>query len=237
MNRLFRIVAPLLALFTIGVLPAVSQDKPVLPVLSIQQVDAESSDVYAMLIAKNNAAIKEKLGAENYMRVYQGMDAGDHAGAVFVVTAADSFVTLAKNQAAILGDPTLVANRTGFAAVRTLGSRTLWKAERFGGAYPGAFIYNAWVKVSDGPGYSKALDELKAGFDRAGMTDIHLNVYRVIAGFSDSTHLVSFNAPNAERLAALLDSLANDAWVSEWIANSAKYRTLVRTGTYREITK
>lgn len=237
MNRIFKLVAPLLALVTFAGLPAFAQDAPRLPVLVIQQVDAEDSDLYAMLIAKANAAAKEKSANAIAARVYVGMAAADHTGAVFVVRAADSFAALTASFAGTVGDPALLALRSSFAAVRKLGPQTSWKAVRFGGAHEGAWIYNAWVNVTDVPGYMKALDELRAGYDKAGMQDIHMNVYRSVSGRTDSSHFVSFNAPSAERLAEFLDTIASADWVLQAVAGMAQYRTIVRTGTYQEISK
>ncbi len=81
MKRMLRFVAPLLALITVGVLPAVSQTAPALPVLSIQQVDAADSTTYAMWMARNNEVAKEKLGINKYFRVFIGEAAGDASGA------------------------------------------------------------------------------------------------------------------------------------------------------------
>ncbi len=237
MNRIFKLVAPLLALVTAGVLPAVSKTAPAMPVIAIQQVDAEDPTVYTTLIAGIDARIKEKFGIENFSRIYIGLSAGDHTGVVFAVRAADSFVTLDKQWQAVLNDPELAGLRTQMNSVRKLGSNTSWKALRFGGTHKGGWLYNAWVKVSDEPGYLKALDELRAGLDRLGFNDMNMNVYRAAAGLTDSTHFVSFNGPSSERLAAFLDAVATETWIREWMAASAKYRTLVRTGTYREITQ
>lgn len=238
MIRSFRLAASLVALLTAGVSSAVAQTSaPSMPVIVIQQVAAEESDVYAMLLAQNNATIKEKLGLEDFFRVYLGLTAGDDTGAVFVVTAADSFATLSKNSTAVFADPDLVARGDQLDAVRTLGPQTSWKAVRFDGAHKGAWIFNVWINVNDEPGYLTALSELRTLLDARGLKDVHLNVYRSIAGRTNASHFVSFNAPSSDQLAAFLDVLAGDEAVRAWIAASGKYRTLVRTGTYREITK
>ncbi|HEY5550523.1 MAG TPA: hypothetical protein VIK52_01440 [Opitutaceae bacterium] len=238
MNRFLRLASSIATLVTVGILPAVSQTTaPQMPVIVIQQVDAEDTDVYAMLLARNNETIKEKLGFENFFRVYLGVTAGEDTGAVFVVTAADSFATLSKNSTVVFADLELAARGDQLDAVRTLGPQTSWKAVRFQGAHVGASIYNAWVSVTDEPGYLAALDELRALLDARGLKDVHLNFYRAVAGRTNATHFVSFNAPSSEQLAAFLDVMATDEAIRLWIVASGKHRTLVRTGTYLEITK
>ncbi len=122
-------------------------------------------------------------------------------------------------------------------AIRELGPQTLLKAVRFDGRNDGAWLLNTQVTVSDEAGYLKALDEFRALFDKHGFKDIKINAYRVVAGRTDYTHLVSTNAPSEERRAALMDAMSNEASFAEWLAAAAKYRTVVRNGTYREITR
>ncbi|HUG10736.1 MAG TPA: hypothetical protein VMM36_06970 [Opitutaceae bacterium] len=238
MNRIIRFVAPLLALFAAGIVPAFSQaTAPVLPAIVIQQVSAEDSDVYATLLARNNEITKEKLGFENYFRIYLGVTAGMDTGELFVVTAGESFATLSKNTTAVFALPDLIARRGQLDAVRTLGPQTSWKAVRWGGTHKGAWIYNSWVNVSDEAAYLAAIDELRGVLNGLGFQDCHMNVYRAVAGRSEATHFVSVNTPSAERLAANLDAISNDPTVAKWFASSAKLRTVVRNGTYREITQ
>jgi hypothetical protein len=238
MNRIARFVAPLMALFAAGIVPAFSQTTaPTVPVIVIQQVSAEDSEVYTTLLARNNETIKEELGFENYFRAYLGLSAGADTGDIFVVTAGDSFATLSKNSTAVFALPELIARRGQLDAVRTLGPQTSWKAVRFGGAHKGAWIYNTWVSVSDEAAYLAAIDELRGIMDGLGFQDCHMNVYRAVAGRSDATHFVSVNTPSSERLAANLDLISNDPAIAKWFASSANLRKVVRNGTYREITK
>jgi hypothetical protein len=238
MNRNLRFVAPLLALFAAGIIPAFSQvAAPRLPAIVIQQVTSEDSEVYATLLARNNEIAKEKLGFENYFRIYLGVTAGADTGELFVVTAGDSFATLSKNTTAVFALPELIERRGQLDAVRTLGPQTSWKAVRWGGTHNGAWIYNSWVSVSDEAAYLAAIDELRKVLDGLGFEDCHMNVYRAVAGRSDATHFVSVNTPSAERLAANLDAISNDPAIAKWFISSAKLRTVIRNGTYREITK
>lgn len=237
MNRMLKLVAPLLALITVGALPAVSQEKSALPVLSIQQVDAADSTTYAMWMARNNEVAKAKLGIDKYFRVFIGEAAGDASGVVSTTVLADSFVTLTKNWRTILADPVAAENRASMSGIRKLGPQTLLKAVRFEGRNEGAWLLNTQMNVSDEAGYLKSLDEFRALFDKHGFKDTKINAYRVVAGRTDHTHLVSVNSPSEERRAALMDAIQTEASFAEWLAAAAKFRAVVRNGTYREITR
>ena len=93
------------------------------------------------------------------------------------------------------------------------------------------------VTVTDEPGYVNALNQLRSLFDRAGMQDAKINFYRVLAGRTNHSHRVTINTPSQERLAALLDWVGTDPQMAEWLASSAKFRTVVSNSTAREITK
>jgi len=232
-----KLLASLLALVIGSSLQAATETKPALPVISIQQVETEDATTYAMWIARNNEAAKAKLGVEKFYRVYQGQAAGKDSGVVFAVVGADSFATLAKNAAILADEPALVESRVHLSAIRETKSQTNLKAVRYDGTHAGAFLYNTWALISDEAAYLKALGELRVLFDSHDLKDIKINAYRVIAGRTDASHLVSLNAPTAEKRAALLDALATESWVADWLVTTAKSRTVVRNGTYREITR
>jgi hypothetical protein len=68
------------------------------------------------------------------------------------------------------------------------------------------------------------------------LSDVHINVFRVITGRSDHTHLLSINASSARRLATVLDALAVETWAAELPGVAGQFHTIVRNGTFREIT-
>lgn len=236
-------VLPLLAFsFVLGTsgfsqLPAASDVAVSLPVLTVTQLEAPNPGLYANQIAAINAVMKTKFGVDPFLRVYVGDSAGEECGTVFAVTRAESFAALTKNAQGFLTDPALADLRASLDAIRDVKSRMNLKAVRFDGGHPNAWLYNTYANVNDEAGYLKALGELTTQLKSRGFEDARLNVYRVIAGRSTYTHLISFNLPSSERLAALLDLIANEAWVAEWIAASAKFRTIVHNGTYHEISR
>jgi hypothetical protein len=237
MNRHVKLFASLLTLVPASFLQAATETKPAMPVIAIQQVETDDSTTYAMWIARNNEAIKARLGIDKYYHVYLGQAAGEESGAVFTVAAADSFAALAKNGQILMEDPALVESRAHLDTVRELGTRTLLKAVRFDGRNDVGWLFNTQAVVTDEAGYLKAVDQLRALFDSHDLKDAKINVFRVVAGRSTYTHLISINTPSSERLAALLDVMATESWLAEWVAASGKFRTVVHNGTYREITR
>jgi hypothetical protein len=238
MKKVLRLLASSLALVTSGFTALHAANAPAaLPVISISHVDARDAGIYATQIAAMNAVMKTKAGVDPFLQLYLGDAAGADSGTVFAVSRADSFAAINKAVRVYQTDPDLAVQRTSLNAVRELGPRTLLKAARFDGGHSNAWLYNTYATVNDEPGYLNALGELTALLKGHGFEDVKINVYRVIAGRTDYTHLVSLNLPTAERLAALLDSIASDGWAIDWIAASAKFRTVVRNGTYQEITR
>lgn len=241
MHRSLLFLASSLALVTSGLLHAAADSAPAAApassVISITQVEADNAAIYATQIAAVNAVMKDKFGVDPFLRLYQGDAAGKDTGAIFAVSRAASFAALLKNGNSFQTDPALADLRAGLSTIRELGPRTLLESVRFDGANPHAWLYNTHAVVSDEPGYLAAVGQLRALFDGHGLADAKLNVYRVIAGRTDYTHLISINTPSSERLAALIDAVSGEAWAMDWIAASAKFRTVVRNGTYREISR
>jgi len=237
MNRSLKLLASLLTLSAAGLLHGAPEAKLILPVISIQQVVTKDPTTYAMWIARNNEVIKGKLGVEKFFHVYLGQAAGEDAGAVFAVMAADSFATLTKSWQAVQDDPAAAESRSHLNAIRDLGHRTLLKAVRYDGANPGASLFNTLALLSDEAGYLKATDQLRLLLDTHDLKDAKINVYRVTAGRCTYSHLVSINLPSEERLAVFLDAMTTEPAFADWVAAAGKYRTVVRNGTYREITR
>ena len=59
----------------------------------------------------------------------------------------------------------------------------------------------------------------------------------MLAGRTNHTHRITIALESADRLAAFLDFVASDPQMAEWLADAAKYRTVVANNTAREITK
>jgi hypothetical protein len=231
-----RVIASLLALLT-ACLAHAADSRTVARVISVQDVETDDPTGYATWISRVNEVAKAKLGIDGYDRVFVTTFDGRKTNRVHAVTAADSVLALTKNAAALEGDPTLAEVRIHLRAIRKLGAHVLCQGLRFDGAYKDASLFVTLASVSDEDGYLKALDQLRALYDGHGFQDAKINAYRVLAGRTDYSHLVTVGLPSAERLAAYLDFVSIDPQVADWIRGAAKCRTVVTNFTSREITK
>ena len=211
--------------------------KPVNRVISITDIETDDATGYASWITKRNDVVKAKLGIDSYQHVYVSNNDGTKTGSVRVVTAAESVSSLVKNNAALAGDPALTDIGNRLRAVSKNGARVLYQGVRFDGTYPGAYVYTTLLMATDEAGYLKSLDGLRALFDAKGFKDAKINAYRVLAGRTNFSHRVTIALPSNERLAAMLDFLASDAQMAAWLADTAKYRTVLSNGTARGLSK
>ena len=211
--------------------------KPIARVISVVEIETEDPSGYATWLAKTNEVAKAKLGVDNYLRIYQSGFDGHSTNRVRAVTAASSVAELMKNAMVIENDPDARQNRDHLRVIRKQGARVLYQAVRFDGTVKNASLYTTLANVTDEAGYLKALDQLRTLFDNLGMKDAKINAYRVLAGRTNHTHRISIAVPTQERLALFLDLAATNPQLTAWIADSAKYRSVVENSTGREITK
>ena len=216
-----------------------AETKTVNRVSSIVDVETDDPSGYALWIQKYNEVAKAKLGIEQYLRVYESrFDTREEVGRVRAVASAASVAELTKNAMALENDPAIAALMAHMKPLRKISGRTLYQTLRFEGANPkGSANYNSLINVTDEAAYLKTLDQLRAIYDAAGFKDAQLACSRVLAGRSNHTHRIVISLPSQERLAGLLDMMANNQRLHDWRAEVAKYRTVVATFTSREITK
>ncbi|MDO8543821.1 MAG: hypothetical protein Q7S40_25545 [Opitutaceae bacterium] len=212
--------------------------KPVSRVIAILDVETDDPAGYASWIKEYNEIAKAKVGVDNYLRVYQSVFDSRPVGHVRVVTSANSVAELSKNARALENDLGILQNRDHLRAIRKTGARVLYQAVYFDGPSPkGANNYNTLAMVTDEAGYVQAITRLRGIFDSIGLKDAKISVYRAIAGRLDHTHRITISTPSPERLAEFLDQTATNPQLNEWIASSAKMRTVVANSTSRELTK
>ncbi len=237
MKMLRPILASLATLFLACALHA-ADAKPIARVMTILDVETDDPIGYATWLKEYNEIAKAKTGADNLLRVFQTVFDGRRTGNVRVSVSASSVAELTKLTSALEGDPAIARNVDHLRAIRKMGPRALYQAVRFEGPSPrGAHNYVTFANVTDEAGYLAALDELRLVFDAAGLKDVKIAAYRTIAGRLDHTHRVTLSAPNGERLAAFMDAAATNPKLLDWLARSAKFRTVVANTTSREITK
>lgn len=230
------LLASIVTLFA-ACLAHAADSKPVARVMSLVEIETDDPSGYATWLAKTNAIAKAKLGIDNYLRVYQSVFDGHSSTQVRAVTSAASVAELMKNAMVLENDPEARELRDHLRGIRKQGSRVLYQAIRYDGPVKNSWTYTTTAMVTDEPGYLKALEQLRTLFDEVGLKDAKLSVYRVSAGRTDHTHRITISLPSAERIGAFLDLGSTNPQLLEWIANSAKYRTVVSNIVSREITK
>ncbi|MBL9199120.1 MAG: hypothetical protein JNL39_01385 [Opitutaceae bacterium] len=232
--RLLASLATLLA----ACLTHAADSKPIARVMTILDVETDDPTGYATWLKEYNAIAKAKTGQDNLLRVFQTVFDGKRTGSVRVAVSSGSVAELSKTMALIEADPEIARNVEHLRMIRKMGARALYQAVRFEGASPrGAHNYVTFANVTDEAGYLAALDELRAVFDGAGLKDVKISAYRTLAGRLDHTHRITISAPNGERLAAFMDAAATNPKFIDWLARSAKLRTVVSNTTSREITR
>jgi len=236
MNITRKVLASLVALLAACLVHA-ADSKPVARVIAITDIQTDDATGYAEWVSKANELVKAKLGLDTYYHVYVTTFDGEKAGSVRLTSAAESVAALAKNAAALNADPAMRDITDRYRNIRKNGARVLYQGVRFDGTHKNAYVYSTTAMVTDEAGYLKALDGLRALFDSKGFKDAKINAYRVIAGRKDHTHRVSIALPTNERLAAWLDLIATDAQLAAWLADAAKFRTVVASTTSRDIVK
>jgi hypothetical protein len=231
-----KMFASILTLLAVGLVHA-ADTKAVNRVIAIQDIETDDPSGYATWVATTNAVAKAKLGLDTYIHVYVSTFDGEKVNSVRAVTVADSVAALTKSGAALQNDPDLAETRNHLRAMRKLGARVLYQGIRFDGTYKNGTVYTTIANVSDEAAYLKALDGLRALYDAHGLQDVKINAYRVLAGRTNHTHRVTLAVASADRLAALLDFVASNPQMAEWLASAAKYRAVVANGASNEITK
>ncbi len=213
------------------------------PTLVVQNVTAADPDAYATVLAKANALIKARTGAERLRHLWVGDFAGPGSHTLVVTSLFDSAAASAALTEKFKNDAEMNAVLKEFKGIRTLGASYLYKAVRFEGLHDNGAVFVTDLTCSDEDAYAKALDGLKAIFDANGFKDAKLNLFRIAAGrgpaatADHSTHMVVISEPSQARLLEFIDAIQDKGLLKEWNVTAAKLRTSDGNSTWHEITK
>jgi len=227
-----RSLTPAIFVMAVGTLLADTK-----PALVVQVVQTDDSDAYVDAITKVNALVKARTGIERLRHVWMGDFAGDDSHGIFVVSEFPSAAAIYTTQDKLKDYPEMDALLTRLKGLRHLGASYLYKAVRYDGSYEGGAVFNTTIKCSDEAAYLKALDGLKAILVANGFKDAKVNLWRMVSGRTESTHLVVIALPTDARVGELWDSLTDKELLADWYVAAAKLRTSLHNGSYREITK
>ena len=207
------------------------------PALVVQVVQTDDSDAYVAAMTKVNALVKARTGIEKLRHVWLGDFAGDSSHGIFVVSEFPSAAAIYTTQDKLKNYPEMDALLARLKGMRHLGPSFLYKAVRYEGNYEGGAVFNTSIKCTDEAAYLKALDGLKAILVANGFQDAKVNLWRIVSGRSEATHLVVIALPSQARVGELWDSLADKDLLADWNVGAAKLRTTLHNGSYNEITK
>ena len=227
-----RSLIPAIFMMAVGTLLADTK-----PALVVQVVQTDDSDAYVAAITKVNALVKARTGIEKLRHVWLGDFAGDSSHGIFVVSEFPSAAAIYATQDKLKDYPEMDALLTRLKGMRHLGPSYLYKAVRYEGNYEGGAVFNTSIKCTDEAAYLKALDGLKAILVANGFQDAKVNLWRIVSGRSEATHLVVIALPSQARVGELWDSLADKDLLADWNVGAAKLRTTLHNGSYNEITK
>lgn len=210
---------------------------PVNRVIAVLEVDSQDPAGYAHWIGEGNKIAKEKLGIDRYQQVLQAVYDGERGNRrLWVVRGAESVAQLTKNSAVLANDPQRQKLYDHFNPIRQTHGMVLYQALRYERSVPSGHALVTRMNVSDEAAYVAAGAELRALYDKAGFKDVAFNIYRVIAGRTDYTHITSLTASSAERLAEFLDAAQRDPGIRGWLAKAGSFRSVVSNVTHRNIT-
>jgi uncharacterized protein (DUF1330 family) len=227
-----RSLIPAIFLMAVGTLLADPK-----PAFIVQVVQTDDSAAYVAAITKVNALVKARTGIQKLRHVWLGDLAGDNSHGIFVVSEFPSAAAISATQDKLKEYPEMDALMARLKGMRRLGSSYLYKAVRYEGGYEGGAVFNTSIKCTDEAAYLKALDGLKAILVANGFQDAKVNLWRLVSGRTESTHLVVIAFPSQARVGELWDSLTDKDLLADWNVGAAKLRATLHNGSYKEITK
>lgn len=214
---------------------AVAARAEFLPALRIEEVQIAEPRGYTQLVAQTNEAMRTRHQVLLFLRAYVATTLTGETRSAFTLSPAGSFEILQKNGATFSADPDLADLREKLRLAGPVTSSTHLKAVRFDGTNTPGWLFNTLVKTSDEPALLSRVAELATRLGQPGRPPPKLNVFRVVAGHSTYTHLVSLNEASESDLATRLDAIAAAGWTPEFSAPSGESCVIVQSTIYREM--
>src|SRR5258708_4724270 len=125
-----KVLASLMTFLAVCIAQA-ADSKPIARVIAISEIETGDASGYASWVSKTNEIIKAKLGIDTYYHVYVSTFDGEKSGSVRSVIAAESVAAMAKNTAAVAGEPALRDIQDHHRAIRKIGARVRHQSGQF----------------------------------------------------------------------------------------------------------
>lgn len=206
MHKLRRWTAVLLMLVLPGtVLRAADAN---LPALMIEQITTDDPRAMIEALKQINAGMNSAAGVPQFLRLYQTQSLGNLETSGFLLSPAGDFTALLENNRRFIVDPKLARARSELDATTHLGAPVFLKAVRFDGTNTPGWLNNYLIRTDNEDRLLQSVANLHNIAQGSG-GQVLVNVFRVVAGETDYTHLVSFNVANREALGSLMNVMVD----------------------------
>ncbi len=203
--------------------------EPFLPVLFVAEVRVQEFDRFAQALSTIDAVMRSTHNTSPFYRAYvqHGLETTSASG--FLLSPAATFAQAFANLRVFNSEPALADSRSELAKVVEFATTTYLKAVRFDGTNTPGWLNNLLVDATNEDVLLQAVEELTSMLESESGRPM-INVFRVVAGSNDFTHLVSINAASETGLAVLLETLAS---LSPPLSNAGI--SVVRNALYFEL--
>lgn len=206
-----------------------------LPAIAIEETRPADPKSYVALVGQVNDAMRTRHRVPLFLRSYEATSHTGGTPATFVLSPAGSFEALLANGRTFATDPELADLREQLSQAGRSGPSIYLKAVRFDGTSSPGWLFNTRVKTNDEPTLLARIAALATLLTAPEHPAPRINVFRVVAGRTDFTHLVSVNTASSEELAMRLDAIVAGSWTAEFCGPSGSRCEVVQCGLFREV--
>lgn len=207
----------------------------IFPVIIIEEVEITDSHDHAQLIGQINEAMNDKYGVSPFLRLYQNTSVSGKAIDTFTLSPSLTFEGLDKNQQLFKSDPDFAEYRQKLDNLSRASKKSYLKSIQFDGTHTPGWLFNHLILTSHETELLDHLNGLKVLVSNHGMPEPKINIFRVIAGETAFSHLVSINAASAEDIAKIMDVLSASPWSFESSEETAVDFVVIKRSVYQEL--
>lgn len=180
----------------------------ILPALSVEPLKISDAAAYGTLVEEINAAMKTEYGVPLFLRAYESTSMTGRGDRAFSLSPSVSFEALLENHARFEDNEKFSELRGRLDILSDSSGRVFLKAVRFDGTNSPGWLLNYLVRADDEEALLLGIASELQGLGLEEKGSPMLNVFRVVAGQSQFTHLVSLNFASSIALGAGMDAIA-----------------------------
>lgn len=207
------------------------------PAILVEELVVADPPALAAAVARANVLMRAHHDVPLFLRAYAATGVAGGSAAAFSLSPAASFEALLKNTRAFAAHQALADVRRQLIAATKPGTGTYLKAVRFDGTNTPGWLLNTRVKTDDEAALLARVSDWAAQLAATGPAAAtpRVNVFRVVAGHSGYTHLVSLNTADSAELGARLDALAAGPLSLTFSLSSGARCEIIDSAVYREL--